>query len=63
MYVSLYLRVAYLVPLTFCFQSDQVKAKRQRYKCTLLTIDLIAYTVIMSVLTIEIAFKVADTIS
>ena len=34
-YVSLYLRVAFLVPLTFCFQSDQVKAKRKRYKCTL----------------------------
>ena len=54
----MYLRVALLAPLTICFQSDQVRAKRQRYSRILLAIDLAAYTSIATSLTVELALSV-----
>ena len=54
----MYLRVALLAPLTICFQSDQVKVKRQRYSSILLAVDLAFYTSIATSLTVEIALSV-----
>ena len=57
-YVSQYLLVALMVPLTFCIQSDQVKAKRQRYSRILLATDLLVFTSFAAILAVELAMTV-----
>ena len=57
-YVSQYLLVALMVPITFCIQSDQVKAKRQRYSRVLFAINMLAFTLFATVLTVELAMTV-----
>ena len=36
-----------MIPLTFCVQSDQVKAKRLCYSRTLLVIDILVYAILL----------------
>ena len=57
-YVSQYLLVALIVPLTFCIQSDQVKAKRQRYSRVLFATNLMAFTSVAAILTVELVMTV-----
>ena len=39
----MYLRVALIIPLTFCLQTENVKVKRHRYRKILLVVDLLVY--------------------
>ena len=57
LYISMYMRIAFIVPLTFCLQSDQVKEKRKSYKKMLVVIDVIAYCSICSFTACEYAMK------
>ena len=47
-----------MAPITFCIQSDQVKAKRQRYNRVLFAINMLAFTLFATVLTVELAMTV-----
>ena len=50
--------VALIVPITFCIQSDQVKAKRERYGRVLFAINMMAFTLFGTILTVELAMTV-----
>ena len=45
----MYTRVAIMIPLTFCVQTDQVKRKRQCYKKILLLLDVLVYVFLLSI--------------
>ena len=54
--MSLYTRVALIVPMTFCLQTDKIKAKRLCYTRVLLVFDLLAYSLLTFIVTYELFF-------
>ena len=58
MYVSMYSRVALMVPLTFRYQTEQVKAKRTCYERALLTLNLAVYATFFGLTILELVIEV-----
>ena len=58
LYVSFYLKVAVMTPLTFRVQTDTVKKQRKWYGYALLAINLTAFMALATTLTVELALSV-----
>ena len=46
-----------MVPLIFCYQTEQIKAKRLCYERVLLAIDLFVYAVLLVLVSCELGFR------
>ena len=58
MYVSMYSRVSLMVPLTFCYQTQQVKAKRACHERALLICNFTTYSIFFGLTILELVFEV-----
>ena len=58
MYVSMYSRVALMVPLTFRYQTEHVKTKRACYERALLALNLAVYATFFGLTILELVIEV-----